>query len=274
MRPPRRTHWSEHRSHSPLIHDGEESLMPRERLQKLLASRGVASRRSAEVLIRAGDVMVNGQTAHLGQMVDAAHDTIAVWGRPLDPHRVPRYLAFHKPTGVVTTRRATHGEPTVMDILDVEQALFPVGRLDKDTSGLLLFTNDGDWANLIAHPRYRIEKEYEVVVRGVPSRRALQRLRAGIELEGGVVTAPAAVDVIDPVLENARLSVTVIEGKKRQIRLMMAAVGHPVLHLQRVRIGPIELDGLPRSRWRNLTDEEVESIRACARRSAGGRRPP
>jgi pseudouridine synthase len=239
-----------------------------ERLQKLLAERGVTSRRKAEALIEAGRVTINGHVACLGDRAGPA-DEVAVDGALLPAAREPVYLALHKPAGVVTSARSTHGEPTVLDLLPAEPRVLPAGRLDKDTSGLLLLTNDGGWANLVTHPRHGLEKEYDVLVLGRPSGAALERMRTGVEIDPGVVTSPARVDVRDGGASGTRLSVTVMEGKKRQIRLMAAAVGHRVLALRRVRIGPIRLGHLPEGHWRALSPQEVESIREHARRSEG-----
>jgi len=240
----------------------------RERLQKILASAGIASRRRAEALIAGGDVMVNGAVAVLGQSADLDVDSIVVRGRPLAAPRA-RYVALHKPAGYVTTLRGHGGEPTVLHLLDLPERVYPVGRLDRDSGGLLLLTNDGDWANLIAHPRYGIEKEYEVLVRGNPSLPVVAHLERGVRLETGAVTAPARVRRLGSGDGTTRLSLTLTEGKKRQIRLMCAAVGHPVVRLTRVRIGPIRLGRLPVGHVRDLTEQEVESIRERARRKSG-----
>lgn len=245
-----------------------------DRLQKVLAARGIASRRAAEQLIADGKVTVNGMPAIIGQTVEES-DLIEVEGRPADAAARARYLALNKPVGVVSTARATHGERTVIDLIDVPERLYPVGRLDKDTSGLLLLTNDGEWANIVTHPRYVVPKEYEALVAGMPTEETLRRLRSGVELPDGTMTSPAEVRLRRWLDGGAELSVTVIEGKKRQIRLMGMAVGHPVLRLRRVRIGSIRLNDLPVGRWRPLSRDEVESIRAHMRAlaSSGTRGP-
>lgn len=238
--------------------------MVRERLQKILASAGVASRRQAEAIISSGDVTVNGRCAVLGDSADVATDVILVRGIQIrEPGRV--YLAINKPAGVVTTMRGTHGEPTVADLIPDDARLFPVGRLDRDTTGLLLLTNDGEWANLVAHPRYRIEKEYLARVAGNPSSAVLEHLRRGVTLPDGSMTAPAEVDHVSTRTGATRLRIIVREGKKRQIRLMLAAVGYPALALKRVRIGPIQLGSLAAGANRELTTREVESIREMGR---------
>ncbi|MGI8969005.1 MAG: pseudouridine synthase [Chloroflexota bacterium] len=243
--------------------------MTAERIQKVLAASGVASRRKAEELIAAERVTVNGVPAVVGQRISVGRDTIAVDGRPLASEHELVYLALNKPAGVVTSTRSTHGEHTVAELVDFPERIFPVGRLDRETTGLLLLTNDGEWANLVTHPRYGVEKEYELMVRGIPPESVLQRLRDGVRLPDGTLTSPARVGLVRPLAENAHLSVTVIEGKKRQIRLMAATVGFPALYLTRIRIGAIELGDLAAGQQRNLTQDEVEGIREHARRSAG-----
>lgn len=248
----------------------------RQRLQKVLAARGVASRRAAESLIAAGRVSVNGQIATLGQTVDPEWDDIRVEDREIGPPST-LYIALNKPSGYVSSLRSTHGEHTVMDLLTVPSRVYPVGRLDKDTSGLLFFTNDGDWANVVMHPKHEVEKEYRAVVRGKPSSRAIRRLREGVRLPDGSRTAPARVESIVWQTDSTLLVITVIEGRKRQIRLMAEAVGHPVITLCRTRIGPVRLGELPEGRWRLLDSGEVESIRLYGSRdsaSAGGPAEP
>jgi pseudouridine synthase len=241
-----------------------------ERLQKALASAGLASRRRAEEMIAAGEVRVNGELARVGQVVDTRTDRIEVGGRPLPTRTQKVYLALNKPLGFVTSLRSTHGENTVAGLIPLSERVFPVGRLDRETSGLLLFTNDGDWANVVTHPRFGVQKEYRVLVRGHPSASTLDGLRAGVTLPGGGRTAPARVELLGREGANTRLSVTVIEGKKRQIRVMLEAAGHPVVSLGRVRVGPVLLHTLQPGSWRALTKAEVEGIRAHGRRAAAG----
>jgi 23S rRNA pseudouridine2605 synthase len=207
---------------------------------------------------------VNGQVAGIGQSVDPDRDEIRVDGRLVASVGVSRYLALHKPEGYVTSTVSEHGERTVMDLIDTSERVYPVGRLDIDTAGLLLLTNDGDWANLVIHPRYEIDKEYVVVVRGHLSRSETDSLRSGIRLPGGEVTGPAKVDEMHRSETATTLRITVHEGKKRQIRLMMAAVGHPVVKLTRVRVGPLRLGALAKGSWRELTPAEVAAVRASA----------
>ena len=244
----------------------------KERLQKVLANRGVASRRRAEELIASGEIEVNGSVARVGDLVEPETDLILVRGQVLEPVAGAVYLALNKPRGYVTSLRSTHGERTVMDLIDIAERVYPVGRLDKETSGLLLLTNDGDWANTVTHPRYRVEKEYRAAVRGRPSTKAVEHLREGVLLPDGSMTAPAQVSVLSTDGGNTLLAITVLEGKKRQIRLMAEAVGHPVVGLRRVRVGPISLGSLEEGGWRQLTSEEIESVRAYGRQTAAARR--
>lgn len=240
------------------------------RLQKLLSSSGVASRRQAEVLIALGRVAVNGHVAQLGESADlGAGDLVTVDGVPIvSPPSEHLYIAWHKPRGVVTSMRSTHGEPVVGQRIVLERRVFPVGRLDKDTSGLLLLTDDGEWGNRVTHPRYGVEKEYVARVRGVPDSAALRALESGVRLPDGTSTAPAHVRLLSENGGTSTLSVTVIEGRKRQIRLMSAAVGHPVLELKRIRIGPVRLGGLRERQSRELSHQEVEGIREHGRLAA------
>ena len=235
-----------------------------ERLQKYLARCGVASRRAAERLIAEGAVTVNGEVVdEMGRQVDPELDRVEVNGRPVRPPAAMVYLAVNKPPGVVTTARDPFGRPTVMDLVPRVGRLYPVGRLDADSEGLLLMTNDGELANRLMHPRYGCEKEYRALVQGQPDEGALDRLRRGVELEDG----PAAAEV-EPERGSAAppgrswLRVTLREGRKRQVRRMLAAVGCSVERLQRVRIGPLELGGLPPGASRPLSRGEVAALRA------------
>jgi 23S rRNA pseudouridine2605 synthase len=240
----------------------------KERLHKVLASMGVATRRRAEEMIARGEVTVNGRVAQLGDSADPQHDRICLRGQLLTavPDRV--YIALNKPAGYVTSLRSTHGERTVSELLPAGTRVFPVGRLDRDTSGLLLLTNDGNWANVVMHPRYGVEKEYLALVEGHPSSEAIRRLRQGVVLPDGTRTSPARVEILSCADANTRLAIVVIEGKKRQIRQMARLVGHPVIELRRTRIGPIHLGRLEEGEWRHLHPNEVTSIRAYRKRSA------
>lgn len=245
----------------------------RGRLQKVLAAAGLASRRRAEEMIARGDVLVNGRVARLGDSADPDTDEILVAGRPLGTDRTHEYLALNKPRGYVTSTRSTHGERTVLELLQTDTRVFPVGRLDRDTAGLLLLTNDGDWANIVTHPRYGVEKEYRALVRGRPTDAVLRRLSKGVVLPDGSRTAACRVRYVGSRGTSTLLDVTVIQGKKRQIRLMAEAVGHCVIDLVRMRVGPVELADLPPGRTRQLRPQEVEEIRAYGYASPTASRP-
>jgi pseudouridine synthase len=248
-----------------------------ERLQKILSRAGLASRRSAERLILAGRVRVNGVVVReLGTKADAARDDVRVDGVEVRPRQAPVYLLLHKPKGVVTTRRDPQGRPTVMDLVPAVPGLFPVGRLDVTTEGLLLLTNDGGFAERVSHPRYEVPRVYHAKVHRVPDQRTLGRLRDGIRVEGERL----AVDRVR-VLEagrNAWLEVTLHEGKHHEVKRLLEAVGHPVSKLRRVAIGPLTVRGLPPGAFRPLTPEEVRRLLRRAsggpRRPGRGRRPP
>jgi len=231
------------------------------RLQKWLAQCGVGSRRACERLIEEGRVQVNGQRAVLGMRIDPANDKITIDGKPLKSPPPPLYLILHKPPGYVTTRRDPHAKHTIMELLKgVKTHVFPVGRLDADSEGLLLLTNDGELANRLLHPRYKVAKTYRVWVQGVPSERALRRLREGVVLEEGT-TAPAKVRLVARQGSQSVLEITLHEGRKRQVKRMCAAVGHPVLRLVRIAFGPLRLsDDLPPGAWRELTPAEREAL--------------
>jgi pseudouridine synthase len=238
-----------------------------ERLQKYLASSGVASRRAAEQLISAGRVAVNGQVVTtLGVQVDPAHDRVAVDGRPVQPVATHLYLALNKPVGVVSTTADPWGRSTVLDLVPSIGRPYPVGRLDADSEGLILLTDDGELANIVMHPRYGCEKEYRVLVRGELSEHLLRQLRDGVTLtDGTTTTAPARVEVAESVGPERRwLDITLREGRKRQVRRMLGVVGLPVERLQRVRIGPVLLGSLPLGASRPLSRSEVAALRAAS----------
>ena len=226
-----------------------------ERLQKVLASTGWGSRRTCEELIAAGRVTVNGDVAQLGRRVDPDHDLIEVDGAPVGVKPGLVYYLLNKPTGVVTTAKDTHGRRTVVELVPVEPRVFPVGRLDVDTEGLLLMTNDGELAHRITHPSRGIEKEYLVHVKGRVSPGGLRRLREGVELDDGV-TSPAAVSQPSPGI----IRLTIHEGRNRQVRRMCEAIGHPVLRLVRTRIGPITDRNLRSGDYRDLSTGERRAL--------------
>jgi 23S rRNA pseudouridine2605 synthase len=231
-----------------------------ERLQKVLARAGQGSRRVCEDLIAAGRVTVDGRAAVLGRRVDVMTARIEVDGvlLPVAPDLV--YYLLNKPDDVVTTAADTHGRRTVLDLVPVDPRVFPVGRLDMATEGLLILTNDGALAQLLTHPSHGVEKEYVAEVEGgTPAAGALRALRQGVELDDGV-TAPAGVGVLAPGV----LRLVIHEGKNRQVRRMCEAVGHPVRRLVRTRIGPLRDTNLPPGRWRELTGAEVRALAGAA----------
>jgi len=235
---------------------------PGERLQKVLAQRGYGSRRTAEGLIEGGRVRVNGETARLGRRVVVQTDTIEVDGHLVSVKPGLVHYLLNKPVGVVTTARDTHRRPTVVDLVPSEPRVYPVGRLDADTEGLLLLTNDGELAQRLTHPSFGVEKEYLATVAGALAPGDLRRLREGVELDDGM-TAPAQVSQPEPGL----VKITVHEGRNRQVRRMLAAVGHPVERLVRVRIGPVTDRRLRPGEWRALRPEERRALEAASARS-------
>jgi 23S rRNA pseudouridine2605 synthase len=229
------------------------------RLQKVLAQAGLGSRRACEALVAEGRVAVNGVVAELGRRVDVDHDLIEVDGVPLSVRPGLVYYLLNKPAGVVSTASDPEGRPTVLGLVPPEPRVFPVGRLDAATEGLLLITNDGDLAHHLTHPRFGVDKEYVAVVAGVPTPAGVRRLREGVELDDGT-TAPARVAVLGP----NQLRIVIHEGRNRQVRRMCDAIGHPVERLVRTRIGPLADRRLPPGRWRPLTPAEVRSLEQAA----------
>jgi 23S rRNA pseudouridine2605 synthase len=225
------------------------------RLNAYLARSGVSSRRGADELIRAGRVRVNGEVADFATFV-GARDRVEVNGRLVEPQALT-YVLLHKPAGVVTTARDPHGRPTVVDLVGHERRVVPVGRLDADTTGALLLTNDGPLAHRLMHPRYQVDKVYEVDIEGRPGEDSLRRLAEGVELEDGV-TAPARVR---PLGAN-RIELTIHEGKKHQAKRMCEAVGHSVRRLHRSVYAGLTLAGLAPGDWRELTAAEAKALRA------------
>ncbi len=240
-----------------------------ERLQKLLSGAGIASRRAAEDLIRQGRVSVNGRTVtELGTKADLSRDEIKVDGRRVKPVARYRYLLLNKPRGYVTTRSDPQKRRTVMSLLgEIREYVYPVGRLDYDSDGLLLLTNDGDLAAALTHPSHEVERVYKVQVAGVPDERAIEKLEKGVPLDGKR-TAPAEVRMARSDRErsatSATLFMTIREGRNRQVRRMCEAVGHPVERLTRVRIGPLSDAGLRAGQVRDLTPAEVRNLKAAA----------
>jgi len=224
------------------------------RLNAYLARAGVASRRGADGLIKAGRVTVNGQTGQLNTFVES-RDRVQVNGHLVELQPLA-YVLLHKPAGVVTTAHDPQGRRTVVDLVEHPARVVPVGRLDADTTGALLLTNDGELAHRLAHPRYEVEKVYEAEVEGEPSDAVLERLRSGLELDDGP-TAPAQARMLGP----ARLELSLHEGRKHQVKRMLAAVGHPVTRLHRSRYAGLTLEGLGPGESRELTGAEVTRLR-------------
>jgi pseudouridine synthase len=225
------------------------------RLNAYLARAGVASRRRADELIKAGRVTVNGQHGQLNTFVSRG-DAVAVDGREVAAQRLA-YVLLHKPSGTVTTARDPQGRPTVVALVDLPERVVPVGRLDADTTGALLLTNDGQLAHRLAHPRYGVEKRYEAEVEGEPNADALRRLGEGVELDDGR-TAPAKARLLAP----STIELTLHEGRKHQVKRMCAAVGHPVRRLHRSRYAGLTLEGVEPGRWRELRPDEIKRLRA------------
>jgi 23S rRNA pseudouridine2605 synthase len=229
-----------------------------ERLQKVLARAGIGSRRVCEELIADGRVTVNGDVALLGRRVDPHVDRVEVDGVPVGVRPDLVYYLVNKPAGVVTTASDTHGRPTVVQLVPTEPRVFPVGRLDTETEGLLLLTNDGDLTHRLTHPSFGVEKEYLAEVEGSPSRGALRQLREGLELDDGR-TAPAKASLQPPNL----LTIVIHEGRNRQVRRMCDAIGHPARRLVRTRVGPITDRALKPGEWRHLSQSEVRDLQTA-----------
>jgi 23S rRNA pseudouridine2605 synthase len=229
------------------------------RLNAYLARAGVASRRKADELIKAGRVEVNGEPGQLNTFV-SGHDRVVVDGKAVAPQQLA-YVLLHKPAGVVTTAHDPHGRPTVVDLVEHESRVVPVGRLDADTTGALLLTNDGELAHRLAHPRYGVEKTYVAEVEGEPSEEALRALREGVELDDGP-TAPARARRIG----RSRVELTLHEGRKHQVKRMLETVGHPVRRLHRSGYAGLGVDDLAPASWRGLSPDEVARLRSLASR--------
>ena len=232
----------------PVEHEGE-------RLQKVLAQAGIGSRRVCEDFIDEGRITVNGEVAVLGRRVDPEHDLIEFDGAAIGVRPGLVHYLLNKPAGVVTTSEDTHGRSTVVQLVPAEPRVFPVGRLDAETEGLLLLTNDGELTHRLTHPSFGVEKEYLAQVRGNPTRGELRRLREGVELEDGP-TAPAKASLVG----TDTVKLVIHEGRNRQVRRMCDAIGHPVIRLVRTRIGPLTDTRLAPGEWRPLTVAEVRSL--------------
>jgi 23S rRNA pseudouridine2605 synthase len=240
----------------------------RERVQKLLARAGFGSRRACEVLISAGRVTIDGVVARLGDRADPEHQEIALDGVPVVARTDLVYYLLNKPRGIVTTAHDPQHRPTVVALVPDEPRVFPVGRLDVDTEGLLLLTNDGELAQLLAHPRHGVDKTYLVEVEGDATESACARLREGVELEDGT-TAPARVRVVSRARGRSAVEITIHEGRKRQVRRMCAAVGLPVHRLVRTRIGSLSDTRLAPGSWRHLRPSEIRALYEAAHSSPG-----
>ena len=237
--------------------------MPEERLQRALARAGVGSRRSCEELIEASRVTVNGEVASLGDRVDPERDEVRVDGDRVALNPTLRYFALHKPSGVVTTMRDPQSRSDLNTYLPRGLRVFPVGRLDRDTEGLLLLTNDGELTNRLLHPRYGVEKEYLAEVAGIPTDRRIGRLVRGVQLEDGTARARSA-RVVARTGGRAGVRLVMAEGRKREVRRMLEAVGLPVRRLVRLRFGPVKLGRLPRGELRELDFDEVGALYRAA----------
>jgi 23S rRNA pseudouridine2605 synthase len=246
----------------------------RARVSKVLAQAGVCSRRGAEEYIREGRVTVNGQVVkESAVLVDPANDHIKVDGRRLRPVPPSVYILLNKPKGVVTSLEDPQGRPTVADVLrGVKARVFPVGRLDYDTEGLLLLTNDGELANRLLHPRYGLERVYLAKVKGIPSREILERFRRGIPMEAGS-RGQGDARLHRSLKANAWIEVVVREGKHHEVRRMCESVGHPVIALRRIGFGPLTLEGVPLGRYRHLTPTEVQALQRWAKSASEQKRP-
>ena len=263
------------RANKPGIHRPASAAEPDprgERLQKLIAAAGLASRRAAEQLIRGGRVSVNGRVVtQLGARAHPGRDRVRVDGRPLPRAERIRYYLVHKPRGVVTTTDDPQSRRTVMDLLPPgRERLFPVGRLDAASEGLVLLTNDGRVAQALLHPSFQVPRVYRVSIDGALDAAAMRQLSAGIELDG-LPTARCELRLIERDPQRSRVEVKLAEGRRRQLRRMFEAVGHPVRRLLRVRFGPLRLGGLPPGEWRRLRPDEIVAIERMAHEALRGK---
>lgn len=246
--------------------------MATERLQKILARAGIASRRHSETLIREGRVTVNGAVVdQLGAQADPDTDKIEVDGRPVVAPATQAYYLLHKPRGFLSTCYDPQGRKTVLELVPYAPGLHPVGRLDRDTSGLLILTNDGAFTEALTHPRHGIAKTYVAEVKGRPGPGAIEMLRTGVKLEGGT-TLPARVETLEKHKDTTVVALTIREGRNRQVRRMMESIGHPVVRLERVAIGDLSAGELLPGKFRILADEEVAALKRGARK--GQAQPP
>lgn len=234
------------------------------RLQKYMAMCGVASRRASEQLILEGKVSVNGKkVTEQGVKVEIGADKVTVSGKPIKPEIKPYYIMLNKPFGYVSTAKDQFDRPTVVDLIkdEIKTRVFPVGRLDYDTEGLILLTNDGDFAYKITHPKHNVEKTYIAVLKGGITASGLNKLRRGVNLSDGFLTSPAKVEIIEAKGGQVLAEITIHEGKNRQVRRMFEAVGSKVILLKRISIDGVELGNLPEGRWRHLTSHEITKLK-------------
>lgn len=244
----------------------------KERIQKILAHAGFGSRRACEDYLRAGRVRVNGKLAELGQKADASKDTITLDGKTVSVPKEYVYIALNKPRGVISAVTSPDPRPTVRDLVPVDRRIYPVGRLDIESEGLILLTDDGELANKLTHPRYGHEKVYKVLVARQPDAKQLAAWRRGIVLEDGYRTAPAKVFVESKSGKGAWLKVVLREGRKRQIRETGSLLGLPVVKIIRTRLGNLQLGNLKPKEWRYLTDEEVNALKGGQAKTTKKRR--
>lgn len=236
------------------------------RLQKYMAEAGIGSRRKCEEWILGGEVRVNGQIVQeLGTKIDPAKDRVEFRGKEVHPEQETVTVMLHKPAGYVTTARDQFGRPDVCSLVNLPGLrLYPVGRLDYQTTGLLLLTNDGELAFHLTHPKHHISRTYEAVVKGKPDSEAISRLERGVRLDDGYKTKPARIRLLEAGEESSRVEFVIYEGKNHQVRRMARAVGHPVLRLKRCGLGPLCLGGLPEGKFRKLSEEEIELLRKAS----------
>lgn len=232
------------------------------RLQKFIALAGIASRRKAEEFIENGRVKVNGETVReMGIKVDPETDRVLVDDKEIFLETEKIYILLNKPVGYVTTLSDEFDRPKVIDLIDIKERVYPVGRLDYNSSGLLILTNDGELTHKITHPSSHVYKTYVVKIKGNITKKQINTFKTGVDI-GGYTTAPADIEVLKQYKDNSLVKVTIHEGKNRQIRRMMDALDHPVITLKRVSIGEINIDDLPKGKWRHLTKEEIQYLKS------------
>lgn len=232
------------------------------RLQKFMSLAGAASRRKAEEFIKMGRVKVNGKTVdEMGIKVNPELDKVFLDDKEISIETEKIYILLNKPVGCVTTLSDEFNRAKVIDLIDIKERIYPVGRLDYNSSGLLLLTNDGELTHKITHPSSHVYKTYVVKIKGIMTKKQINKFKTGVDI-GGYITAPAEIEVLKQYKDNCLVKVTIYEGKNRQIRRMMDALNHPVITLKRVSIGQINIDDLPKGKWRHLTKQEVEYLKS------------